>query len=205
MNKLEELVARPKLGSHKIPTNQRILEAAENAFGSLGFERATLADIAAEAGIRRPSLLYHFESKDVLYKAVIRRVFDALKHDLVETMTPAPFEEQVLNITEAFRVFVVNRPAFAPLILRDIIDGQGPSHEIMANEIGPVLSLVEHWLLSEGKTFLPADFPIRAALLQICSTILLYASSGTLQHSLWKGNLASEDLAKQLFSPLSTV
>jgi AcrR family transcriptional regulator len=199
------MVARPKLGTHKIPTDQRILVSAEKAFGKLGFERATLADIAAEAGIRRPSLLYHFESKDVLYRAVIRRVFDALKQELVETMKPAPFQEQVFNLTEAFRVFVVRRPAFAPLILRDIIDGQGPSHEILSKEIGPVLSLVEHWIFSEGRTLLPSDFPIRAALLQICSTIMLYAASGSLKHSLWKDNLASKALSEKIFSTIVKV
>ena len=192
-------MARPKLGTHKIPTDIRILDAAEKAFGELGVERATLADIAETAGIRRPSLLYHFETKDTLYKAVIRRSFDALKQALLAEMKPAPFEEQVTNILNAFIAFVDNRPAFAPLMIRDIVDGLGPSKDILANEMDPVLSLVENWLTSEGSSRLASDFPVRAALLQLCSSILLYAASGSLQDSLWKGNVAAKELARQIF------
>ena len=53
-------MARPRLVSIKIPTRVRILSAAEARFGAAGFAEASLADIAADAGIRRASLLYHF-------------------------------------------------------------------------------------------------------------------------------------------------
>ena len=192
-------MARPKLGTHKVPTDERILQAAEKAFGQRGFERATLADIAAEAGIRRPSLLYHFETKDVLYKAVIRRVFDALKQNLLKAMKPASFEEQVLLLSDAFLAFVQKRPSFAPLVLRDIIDGQGPSQEILATEIGPVLSLVEQWLTAEGQSKLGENFPVRAAIMQICVGAMLYSSSGPLQHPLWNGDGSTRELAAKIF------
>jgi AcrR family transcriptional regulator len=192
-------VARPKLGTHKIPTVERILEAAERAFGTLGRERATLADIAAEAGIRRPSLLYHFETKDALYEAVIRRVFDALKTTLLEEMKPAPFEEQVFNLSSAFMQFLKKRPAFGALILRDMIDGKGPSHDILSNEIEPTLSFVEHWLTTEGKGQVSPEFPIRAALLQLCVSSMLFSSAGKLQDTLWKGDPEMHWLSQQLF------
>ena len=55
-------MARPKKGVHQVPTEERILQAAETEFGRKGFERTRLEDIAETAGIRRPSLLYHFKS-----------------------------------------------------------------------------------------------------------------------------------------------
>ena len=192
-------MARPKLGTHKIPTVERILEAAERAFGTLGRERATLADIAAEAGIRRPSLLYHFETKDALYEAVIRRVFDALKNALVEEMKPGPFEEQVSNLSNAFLRFIESRPAFGPLILRDVIDGKGPSHDILSNEIEPPLALVEDWLITESKGQLSPEFPIRAALLQLCASSMLFSAAGQLQQTLWNGDSEMHWLSQQLF------
>ena len=38
-------MARPKKGSNSIPTEERILKAAEKQFGRLGFERTRLQDI----------------------------------------------------------------------------------------------------------------------------------------------------------------
>ena len=130
---------------------------------------------------------------------MIRRVFDALKQNLLEAMKPASFEEQVLLLSDAFLTFVQKRPSFAPLVLRDIIDGQGPSQEILATEIGPVLSLVEQWLTAEGQSKLGEDFPVRAAIMQICVGAMLYSSSGPLQNPLWNGDGATRELASQIF------
>ena len=63
-------MGRPKTGTHSVPTVERILQAAEQAFGAQGFTLTRLEDIAEVASIRRPSLLYHFSTKQKLYEAV---------------------------------------------------------------------------------------------------------------------------------------
>jgi TetR/AcrR family transcriptional regulator len=175
------------------------LIAAEKAFGVLGFERATLADIAAEVGIRRPSLLYHFESKDILYKAVIRQVFDALQQALVAEMKPAPFDEQLKAVTKAFLEFVDRRAAFAPLILRDVIDGTGHAHDILVNEIVPVIDMVEEWLISQRSLTVESEYPVRQALLQVCTVGMFYAASGSLKETLWNGKPLTYAMSNRLF------
>ena len=54
-------------------TAERILDAAEARFAEHGFAGTTLRDVAADVGIRNPSLYNHFESKDDLYAAVLER------------------------------------------------------------------------------------------------------------------------------------
>lgn len=49
----------------------KILAAAFNAFANFGFEGTSMRTVASEAGVSLSLLLYHFGSKDELWKAVL--------------------------------------------------------------------------------------------------------------------------------------
>ncbi len=53
-------------------TRQAILEAALRVFARSGISAATFEDIAAEAGVTRGALCWHFHSKDDLLSAIIK-------------------------------------------------------------------------------------------------------------------------------------
>jgi TetR/AcrR family acrAB operon transcriptional repressor len=57
-------------------TRNRILDAAEQVFQRQGVSRTSLADIAAEAGVTRGAIYWHFKNKADLYDAMIKRVLD---------------------------------------------------------------------------------------------------------------------------------
>lgn len=50
-----------------------ILDSACNVFAQFGFRKATMADIAKGAGLRKTSLYYYFSSKEEIFHAVMRR------------------------------------------------------------------------------------------------------------------------------------
>lgn len=59
------------------PKRRRLLEAAMTVFARYGFRRASMADIAAEAGVSRPALYLSFRSKE----DVLRSLADMLCAD----------------------------------------------------------------------------------------------------------------------------
>ncbi len=54
-----------------------ILDAALEVFSTHGFRGATLDQIAAQAGLSKPNLLYYFESKDTVHRALLTRLLDS--------------------------------------------------------------------------------------------------------------------------------
>jgi TetR/AcrR family transcriptional regulator len=53
-----------------------ILEAALEVFSTHGFRGATLDQIATEAGLSKPNLLYYFPSKDAIHKELLSGLMD---------------------------------------------------------------------------------------------------------------------------------
>ena len=189
-------MGRPRAGTHAVPTKERILDAAERRFGELGYEGAGLAEIAAEASIKRSSLLYHFGSKEALHEQVVRRLFNALKQAFAEAYLAAPNtrpEALVVRLVEVFLDFLEARPAWAPMVLRGIVDGQGPVRELFEQELVPLLDLIEQYVQPGA----PEGVPVRSALLQIGSNAMLRASAGPLRETVWRDD-ATLALARRL-------
>lgn len=189
-------MARPKLDPTATPTTDRILGAAEVAFAESGFDRARLADMAKAAGIRRPSLLYHFESKQVLYEAVVRRSFDRLGGALVAAMAlPGGVTDRVTGLMQAFLDFLAADPHFAPLLLREMLDEQGPGRELLLTHVSPLLDQLEAFLADEEGI---RDVPTRAAITQLAVSALVREACGPLREPLFGSGEPFPALARAL-------
>jgi AcrR family transcriptional regulator len=67
----------------------RILDAAEEAFATLGYEGASLRQIAAGAGVNLAAAYYYFGSKEGLFKEVMERRFEPLKQQHLQALRSA--------------------------------------------------------------------------------------------------------------------
>jgi len=193
-------MGRPRADANAVPTRERILRAAEVTFGEFGFDAARLEDIAEQAGIRRPSLLYHFETKDLLYGAVVEQLFEALRSELVGAMDGSvPFEEAIFSLARVYLDFCDTRPAFATLVIRDILDHRDPVYRILRDVIVPVLDLVTNFVNSHGEGVLPDGLPVRQALLMFCADAMVRAGAGPLKTPLWGEEEQGLTLVRRLF------
>lgn len=180
-------MARPRATPGAPPTTERLLGAAEAEFARVGLTRARLEDIAGAAGIGRPSLLYHFQTKEALYAAVVERAFARLGAALLPGFA-APglgFAARFDMLLAAFLAFLEQEPAFSPLVIREVLDGEGPGRELILAGTVPILRQLERVVEREGQGAVRPGAPVRQILLQIASAALLRAAAGPLKEPLW--------------------
>ncbi len=178
-------------------THARLLDAAEVEFAQAGFDGARLADIAERAGIRRPSLLYHFASKEALYTAVVERTFEDVGRALSAAMAGArDFEERATAPARQFAAYLERHPDVGRILLREVLDGRGPGREMIARQGMPILTFVEEFLRREGGDRITADFPLRAAIMQSVSNLLMWSVAGSELEPLWGDHHNATELAR---------
>lgn len=192
-------MGRPRTGEHEVETRERLLSAAGVAFAEAGYAAARLEDIAGAAGVRRPSLLYHFPSKEALYDATVRRAFRRLGEALAAAMgAPGGFVARLDAVVSAARGSLDAHPEVARLILRELLDGRGPGHTILAEEVGPLLDGVEAFLRRQGGVHLRPGADLRGAVLEVATNMLVRASAGPLRPVLWGPEAGDEARARAL-------
>ena len=176
------------------------MDAAEGVFAEHGLRAARLEDIAAAAGIRRPSLLYHFPSKELLYSAVVRRTFERLGAALTDAMLrPVSFPARFDAVVATYAEFLTQHPELARILVWELLDGQGPGRALLIEQVVPLLDLVERFARIEGRRDIRRDLPVRAAILQIASDLVLRASAQQFKAALWGDQDHAPALARALF------
>ena len=110
----------------------RILAAALDIFAIAGFEGSSLRQIAQHAGLQHQLVVYHFKTKDALWRQVVSSIFEeasrqqSLLHwaERVRVAGPADALREML---QAFALFTAKRPEFHRLLS---FEGQADSDRL---------------------------------------------------------------------------
>lgn len=74
------IVARTQ--ERALVTREKLLAAAVEQFAAIGYEAATTRDIEAAAGVKRGLIAYHYGTKETLWKAAVRWLFERATDEL---------------------------------------------------------------------------------------------------------------------------
>lgn len=120
-------------------TAARILEVALEHFSALGFERATLGAIAAEAGVSQASLHHHFLDKADLWRSAMLqlRTVIAQEERLLDAVKDA---SPLARLRAAMRFFLQiswDHPALGRIVMLEGMAGGERLEWLDRNLIGP--------------------------------------------------------------------
>src|SRR5262245_53517063 len=119
---------------------QQILEAALRVFARRGYDKATIKEIAGEASVKSPALIYwYFPSKEDLLKAVLGMLMPILPElETPEVLMELP-PEKVFRMLGQLLFTVLGNPAMAQLFklfFSEALRNQAMIERLA--EIGPV-------------------------------------------------------------------
>jgi AcrR family transcriptional regulator len=112
-------------------TAKRIKEVALKHFAAYGYSGSSLAHIAEDVGIKKPSLYAHFKGKDDLFLSVLKDVFDEETAALLTYLSSNPassLHDQLYGFLEHYKAryeqsertkFMLRMSYFPPTALYD--------------------------------------------------------------------------------------
>lgn len=108
-----------------------ILDAALEVFSQHGFRGATLDQIAAEAGLSKPNILYYFEGKEDIHVTLLNQLMDTWLDPLRELDSESEPLEEILRYVHRKLEMSEEFPRESRLFANEILQG--------APRIGPHL------------------------------------------------------------------
>jgi AcrR family transcriptional regulator len=125
----------------------QILKESQRLFAAKGFDGTSLKDIAEAVGVRKPSLLYHFPSKEKLRLAVLAAVLERWNEVLPRLlMAAAGGEHRFQSIIRETVSFFSEDPDRARLLVREILDRPADMQRRLETYVRPWIGVVADYI-----------------------------------------------------------
>jgi len=134
-----------KQQQRSIVTQQKLLDAAVEAFSENGFKGTSTRDIADRASVHHPLITYHFKNKDRLWRAAADRIFREFNVALVKAMANVPESRPRARAETFIRTYVRyahDQPALHKFILQESSHPSARLDWLIRNHLKPLFDIV---------------------------------------------------------------
>jgi TetR/AcrR family transcriptional regulator len=128
-------------------TRDRVLQVAQALFAERGYGGTSLRDIAKRIGIKAPSLLHHFPSKQQLYLAVLDKMFESLE-DAANAIAwgRESRQERMRQAIGDTIDFIASRPDFVRIMWKEMADESGVGRQVLKRRLPPLFSTAVNFI-----------------------------------------------------------
>ena len=119
-----EAADRParKQQQRSVVTQQKLLDAAIEAFSENGFKGTSTRDIAERAGVHHPLITYHFKNKDRLWRAAADKIFRDFGRSLAASLQDHQDEcpkQRMASMIRAYVYYARSQPALHKVMVQE--------------------------------------------------------------------------------------
>ena len=128
-------------------TRDRVLQVAQALFAERGYRGTSLRDIAKRIGIKAPSLLHHFPSKQQLYLAVLDKMFESLE-DAANAIAwgRESRKERMRQAVGNTIDFIASHPDFVRIMWKEMADESGVGRQVLKRRLPPLFSIAVNFI-----------------------------------------------------------
>lgn len=195
-------------GSNRKPSRiqqrnrRRILEAALEVFSRHGYRGATLDQIAAEAGLSKPNILYYFDGKEDIHLTLLNQLLETWLDPLVAMDAGGDPVEEILAYVQRKLDMARDLPRESRLFAGEILQGAPRMRPELQDHLKPLFDekcqVIADWVAA-GR--LPPINP-QHLIFSIWATTQHYADFATQVNILLPGEDAGGDAAATHLSTL---
>jgi AcrR family transcriptional regulator len=135
-----------KQQQRSVVTQQKLLDAAIQAFSENGFKGTSTRDIADRAGVHHPLITYHFKNKDQLWRAATDRIFREFHVSLIKSMAVVPEVDPKARgeaFVHTYVKYAYSQPALHKIILQESSYPSDRLDWLVENHLKPLYDMVK--------------------------------------------------------------
>ena len=184
----------------KSSSRDRLLEAAGEVFGEVGFTAATIREITRRAGMNIAAVNYYFRDKAELYSAVLLHAQRCAVETVGVAGSSGPAEERLRSFIEGMMRHLLDplRPAWhSRLMAREMAAPTRMLHNLIDEVFRPMVKALDEILrdLVDGRL---SDKEIACASASIVSQCVFYRQNRPVILRLYPELLGDDDLIEML-------